>query len=134
MKPIQFGVVKPADKTEKQEKKKDKKEHGRKPDEGHRPFKIEMQKIQDEQQKVREEIKLAQQQKKEEEKKKSQEAAQAAKFGEVWKYAEEKKAQHNLPEAIYQKLRGCECKGAAKNIVKNFLQEQAKQQAIQSIS
>ncbi len=128
-----FGVIKPADKSEKAEKKEKK---AKKPEDRNQPLRAEMDKIQNEERKAKEEAKKAHQAKKEAETKQAKQAAtqaaQAAKFGDIWRYADQKKAQHNLPEDIYQKLRACEIKGEAKKILKNFLQEQERQAVSQS--
>jgi len=130
-----FGVVKPADKNEKQDKKKKAEKKPRHADGkgNHRPFQAEMQKIQDEERRVKEAAKVEHQKKKEDEKRKAQQAEQAAKYGDIWKYADEKKTQHDLPEDFYQKLKAAPNKGAAKKLVRDFLQERDRLAALASL-
>lgn len=118
----QFGVVKPADKGAKFDKKAKKPE--RAADGGkHKPLLAEMQKLQNDERKAKEEAKVAHQKKKEQEKKQAVEAAKAEKFGDIWAYADEKKKQHSLPDDLHQQIRSCQTKGEAKRIVKAYLQK-----------
>jgi superfamily I DNA and/or RNA helicase len=117
-----YGVVKPADKAEKQVKA-DKKPQKAKDEGIHKPLALDMKKLQNEEQQKRQGEKAAAKKSKEEEKKKEAEKKEQDQFGKIYSYADQVKSRHTgLSDDLYKKIRSSKTKGEAKRILREYLQ------------
>jgi hypothetical protein len=122
-----YGVVKPADKTEKQAKP-EKKIQPKAKDEGiHQPLAADMKKLQSDQQQKRQEEKTAAHKAKADDRKKEAEKKAEKKeqdqFGKIYAYSDEVKKRHpNLPDDLYKKIHSSKTKGEGKKLLREYLQ------------
>jgi len=117
-----FGVVKPADKSEKSEPKKKR----AKKDGINKPFEGQLAQLRDKERKEKDAKKLVALQKREAEKQKEKEAAEAAKHAAINRYAEDVQKRHPwLPSSFLEEIKACEKRGAAKRLLRIFLQQKA---------